>query len=264
MNLNFSGKKYFKRRSAFTMIELLIYIAIFAASSMFLIGILMAVVNVQTRSSSSAEVDNQISFLAKIVQDRVRNSSLIDIPLGVSTTTLKLRMPSAALDPTILFSSGSLAYVKEGVSEPVVISVPKVLIDDFSFTTVSYGRGSSGVRVNIAVSYDTTNPGAKARRTTQSVVARISAASFDSNLLPIGGSLNVGGLGSEWQNGYFSGGIGIGAALPSTPARLKISGDIVFSDSVSGVIFKTPAGNCFRLTMDNDLRLATTSLATCP
>lgn len=264
MRAVFSRKKYFKRRSAFTLVELLIYVAIFAASSMFLIGILMVVVNIQTRNSSSAEVDGQISFLTKMVQDRVRESSLIDIPSGIATSTLKLRMPSAVLDPTLIFSSGTLVYVKEGANEPIVISTSKVQVDDFSFMKVSYGRGSSGVRINVAVSYDTNNIGAKARRTVQSVVARISAASFDSNLLPIGSSLSVGGQGSEWQYGYFSGGVGIGTAPPSTPARLGINGDIAFSSFASGVIFKTPNGNCFRLTMDDNLKLATTSLATCP
>ena len=173
-------------------------------------------------------------------------------------------MSSASFDPTIIFSSGTVVYMKEGVNEPVVLSSSKINIDDFSFTKMSYGIGSSGVRVNVALSYNTTNPGAKTRRTAQSVVARISAASFDSDLLPAtAGSLSIGGTGQEWQNGYFSGGVGIGVQPPITPARLKTSGDIVFSNSVSGVIFKTPAGNCYRLTMDDNLKLATSSLV-CP
>ena len=109
----------FKEEKGYSLIELLIYVAIFAGSAVFLTAILLSVTRIQTRQNSVNEVNNQISFVAGTVQQLVRDSNLIDMESGTATSTISLRMASSTLDPTLIYASGTAIYLSEGDSYSV-------------------------------------------------------------------------------------------------------------------------------------------------
>src|SRR3989344_1889985 len=82
----------------FTLVEILIYVAVFTASSIFLVGILTIVMRTQVRQSSLNEVNGQLSFAANTIQRVVQSASSIENEKGIASNTLMLRTQSSAED----------------------------------------------------------------------------------------------------------------------------------------------------------------------
>lgn len=252
-------------KTAFTLVEVLIYAAIFAVSAVFLIGILTAVINISGRQSSINEVNSQLSFINTTIQRLVRSASLVDMIPGVATTTLTLRMASATLDPTKIYVDDSLTaiYLAEGALAPVALTDSNVKVTNFLVTKYENPGGPTTVQVDLVLEYNTLNPKAKTSRTLKTAITKISAATFDSSILPNANNIyDIGNAVNTWKDAYFSGSLGVGTA-PGAAAKLRISGDIGFSNSSAGIIFVSPGGGCFRLTLNNSGNVATSSIS-CP
>lgn len=249
----------------FSLVEFMIYVGILAASAVFLISILVVFTNVHVRQSSLETVNSQVSFVNNTFQRMVRNSSLVNIPPGVSTTTLSLRMSSSTLDPTLIYldeSEGTL-YLQEGSSSAKPITDAAVSVDNFNVTKYENPGGHSVVQMDLALSYKTSNLRAEHSRSIRTAVSRVSAATFDSDILPNNdNSYDLGNAGSTWRDAYFSGNVGIGTS-PVTSARIKTTGDLAFTTSTKGIVFTTPDGTCLRLTLGNNGDIATSSVS-CP
>lgn len=268
--------KAMKRRAGFTLIELVIYIAIFGVSAVFLVAILTSVTRTQVRQASGNEVNQQLSFLSLTIQRLVRDASLIENETGVASTTLKLRMASSTLDPTLVYvdASSTAVYLQEGTSTAIRLTDDKVTVGNFSVTKQEPSGGLAVVQVDLTLDYNTTAVNAKASRTWNGAIARISAATFDSSVLPnITGNLDLGSASLNWANAYFSGDVTIGTngqlgvggnpSALSTTKVLATDGDIGFSTSTYGLILKSTAGSCFRLGV-SAAGAITTSSVTCP
>jgi Tfp pilus assembly protein FimT len=252
-----------KGKKGFSLIELLIYVAIFAASSVFMVGILIVFTQINLRQTAVNEVNNQVSFVKNTIQRNVRNSSIIDVPVGTSTSTLVLQMASSTLSPTTIYLEEDTVYLKEGDFSPIPLTDSNVVVDSFQVTKYENPGSYSLVQVNLTVSYNTLNEKAKFKRTINTAVGRVSAATFDSDIVPnINNSYNIGNASNKWKDAYFSGNVGIGTG-PVVGASLKTSGDISISDDSKGLILTSPGGTCYRITVLDGGNTTSTAVA-CP
>lgn len=250
-------------RKGFSLIELLVYVAIFVMSSVFLVSMFIIFTRIHVRQSSLNEVNSQVSFVNDVIQRLVRSSSVIGTAAGAATSTLTLRMASSTVDPTLVYFEGGVIYLREGEDEPIALTSSPLAVDDFSVTKYENEGGYSFVRFDLAVHYDAESEGAKFRRTLSSAVSRASAATFDSSVLPnSSASYDLGSATKSWQNLYISGGIGIGTQ-PVAAAGIKSADDIAFTTSSVGLILVAPNSSCYRLTVGNGGVFATSSVS-CP
>ncbi|MEK9173513.1 MAG: prepilin-type N-terminal cleavage/methylation domain-containing protein [Patescibacteria group bacterium] len=199
-------------RRGFTLIELLIFSAIFTVISVTFIAILISVTRVHVRESSNAEVNRQSQFLIHTIQRNIEESSLIDIEVdpvtGTKTTsTLVLRMPASSDDPsnfarTYIYASSGIAYIKtkdNGAPEP--LSTGRVKVDSLIFTKRSNPPGHDSVDISLSISYNTDNIQKKFAQVIKTSVARVNAATFDSNLIPASTTdLVIGTAAVEWRS----------------------------------------------------------------
>ncbi|MEK7464386.1 MAG: prepilin-type N-terminal cleavage/methylation domain-containing protein [Patescibacteria group bacterium] len=253
------------KNSGFTLIEVLIYTVIFAVSSVFLVGILGTITRVQSRQSSYNELSEQTSFLSNTIQRLVREASLVDMASGVATSTLTLRTTSSTLDPTTIYAdaSGTAVYIQEGTSTPIAITDSNVTVSNFSVIKFENAGGPSVVQVDVTLTYNTLNPQAQASKSLHFAVTKISAATFDSSILPnSNNAYDIGNSGNNWKDGYFLGSVGIGTA-PVSSAKLKTTGNISFSTSSAGIIFTAPNASCILLQVNSSYQLVTSTIA-CP
>ncbi|MDP3975229.1 MAG: type II secretion system protein [Candidatus Jorgensenbacteria bacterium] len=265
-----------KRTSGFTLIELIIYMAIFGVSAVFLVSILTSVTRTQVRQASGNEVNQQLSFVASTIQRLVQSASTIQNEAGVASTTLVLRMASSTLDPTKIYvdASSTAIYLQEATSTAIRLTDDKVAVGNFSVIKQEPSGGLAVVHVDLTLDYQTTAERARASRTWKGAIARISAATFDSGVLPnASGNLDVGSASLLWRDAYFSNSVTIGTngelgvgGNPSALSTTKIlvtNGDIGFSTSTYGVILVAPNATCYRVSVSNAGALSTTSF-TCP
>ena len=140
-------------KKGFSLIELLIYIAIFAGSSVFLVSIFLVFTRIHTHQSSLNEVNSQISFVNDTISRLVRESSVIDMTAGQATSTLKLRMASSSRDSTLIYLEDNRILLKEGSSDPIALTTDPVSVDDFSVTKYENPGGYSFVRFSVSMHY---------------------------------------------------------------------------------------------------------------
>lgn len=265
-----------RRQQGFTLIELIIYMAIFGVSAVFLVSILTSVTRTQVRQASGNEVNQQLSFVTVTIQRLVRSASQIENEAGVASTTLVLRMASSTVDPTKIYvdASSTAIYLQEATSTAIRLTDDKVTVGNFSVTKLEPAGGLAVVNVDLTLEYQTTAQTAKATRTWKGAIARISAATFDSGILPnSSGALDLGSASLLWRDAYFSGDVTVGAngqlgvggnpSALSTTKVLVTGGDVGFATSTYGIILKSTGSNCFRLGISNGGAI-TTSSVTCP
>ncbi len=262
-------KKFFVGQEGFSLVELVIYIAIFTVSAIFLVAILTSITKIQTRQGSTGEVNRQIGFVGDTLKQMVQNSSLVDMIFGTPTSTLRLRMATSTIDPTLIYLSGTTVYMQQGSSNPVPLTTSDVTVGNFLVTPYQNPGGTTIVQLDLSMTYNAGNPAAQLTRSLETSVARVSAAQFDSSVYPSSaGTLDLGTATNQWRNGYFSGALDVdGQTTMGTGAGgatvLKSYGNIGFSTSTFGVVFVTPSGSCLLMTMTNAGAIATSSVA-CP
>lgn len=205
----------------FTLVEILIYISIFVIIAGLSVGILLAITQINQRESAVTEVTGQMNFITQTINRLIRNSSNIEIAAGSTTSVLKLRMQDSAKDPTCLSLVGGVIKLAEGpdVSNPQNctsntsdMTNNRVVVDTLDFKKSTQYPGHDAVSFTLAISYNSTNPKSQLQRVFQSAIARVSAATFDSNLLPGSTTYEIGQSGSPWQKIYMADGT---AANPS-------------------------------------------------
>lgn len=144
------------------------------------------------------------------------------------------------------------------------------------FTKHSNPPGHDSVSVSFMVAYNTTNIKQQFSQTLQTAIARVSAASFDSNIIPLSSAqYKLGVSGNIWSsvndvinfsgsNVYFNG-VSVGVGL--VPTQLfqvgggGVAGDVYVGNAGNGLILKKPDGSaCVRLYYSNAGQLATSSI----
>ncbi len=201
----------------FTLVELLIYTGIFAVVSGLMIGILTTTLRVNQRESASAEATSQLNFILQTIQRLTRESSAIivnssstnfdtDDTVGSQQTRLVLRMKdsvgnnSTDRDPIVIYAENNVIKLSEGRGAYQRISDltnSRVLADNLKFTKYTQYPGHDTVAVDIQLTYNSQNPDSRVSRTLRTAIARVSAATFDSNLLP--------GADNTYEIGYLAG-----------------------------------------------------------
>ncbi|MDD5099240.1 MAG: type II secretion system protein [Candidatus Colwellbacteria bacterium] len=208
-------------RAGFTLVELLIYAAIFAVASGLLTGILVMISNVQTRENAAFEVTRQLQFITQRIQYAIRDASIVDSvyegsnPANPCSTycTVKLRVSDPDLDPTIISSDVNGVYITEGSNPRVTITSPNVKITSLVFNKVGNPGGLSTVTMDVAIRFNNADPVLQIAKTLSSAIAHVSAATFDTDLLPDSTETrSIGGSSLKWKDLILSDGITISGA----------------------------------------------------
>ncbi len=219
------------RRQGFTLIELLIFCVIFGLIAISFVTVLVSAIQIQVRQNSVAEVTQQSQLLLDTIQYYIQSASLIDLSSDTATTTLKLRMSSSTIDPTYIYLSGGIVYLKQtDAGSATALTSNRVSVSNFAFTKRANVPGHDSVNVGFTVAYNTTNIKQSFLQGLQISVARVSAATFDSNILPsANNTYKLGNAAQDWTSInntiYFSSSyVGIGASSPGQ--TLEVNGGV--------------------------------------
>ena len=144
-------------RRGFTIIELLVFAAIFSVVMIGFITVLIAVVRVQSRQASATDVETQGQFLLQQFQYYIQSARLVDMPQDAATGTLKLRTSTSSLDPTFITLATGTVYLQQGVGGALqALTSNKVTVSSSSFVRHYNLSGSSAAYGTDSVSYSFT------------------------------------------------------------------------------------------------------------
>ncbi len=221
-----------KKRKGFTLVELLIYIAIFSVVGGIMLGILSRSIRSNQAEVASNEVTSELNTVLTTIQNQVTQSSNLEVyqdlnHLISSTSTgtyLELRMSSTSTDPTCIYLNNNAVYMVQGQTNPSnaaqcnasdasPITTSQVVVNSLAFTKITIAGGHASVSISAQVTYNTTNPEFAISKTLQSAIGRVSAATFGDNLLPnADDTFDVGQISPNlrWRNGNFAGTVTVG------------------------------------------------------
>lgn len=206
--------KFLSGKGGFALTELLIYIGILGITAGVLVGILTSVTKTQVQESSQNDLSGQLNFITQAIQRKVKESSLIDIASGTPTSTLVLRMRDTSTN-TVYLSNGQV-YLMEGAGSPQALSSGNITVNSLQFKKFSQYPGKDVVQIDLAISANQLVSGQTISRSLRSAVSRVSAATFDADLLPGADNSYVVGNSSSnqrWKSGAFSGNVTVGGNI---------------------------------------------------
>lgn len=264
-------------KKGFTLVELLLYVAILTIVSGLFAGILATTTRVQVQESAASEVASQANFVLQTIQRLIQSSSNIEevcpspstsCPTGASgdnleTSTaeiayLKLRMPVATEDPTCISlianpndSTSAIIYVtqddpnndescknpdlnSDNLTNPAKVKVP---LNGLTFEQLTSPPGHDVVKVSLTLDFNTANPSAEVSKSLVTAIGRVSAATFDSPLIPSNtDNLSIGALTQSWKDLFLSGKLII--KDPANPATnpSNLNGIIFQPDNYNGQV----------------------------
>ena len=257
--------KKINNKKGFTLIEVLLYTAIFAIVGGLTTGILLTVTQVQQRESASAEVTGQLNFVMQRLRQIVSESSNIEIEAGITTSTLKLRMKDTAKDPTCLSLVSGVIKLAEGpgtnpnecTTTTSDLTSNRVIVDTLNFKKFTQYPGHDTLSLDIQMTYNSQNPKSRVQRTLSSAIARVSAATFDSDVVP-GGVYNytLGQAGAPWQKVIMADGT---AANPSYTFGSNTGLGLFAASSTTILGFTTAGAERMRIDASGNVGIGTTA-----
>ena len=282
----------------FTLLELVIFMAIFALISISFVAVLISILRVQNRETSLAEVNRQSQFVLTTIQRYIEESSLIETQVSdTATSTLILRMASSTdysyspnppplgtytFSPspakTFIYLANNKIYLKEFQNgDPQALTSDRVVVDQLDFKKHANPGGHDSVDIVLALHYNSPNIQKRFAQLLQTSVGRINAATFDSNIMPSSTNLSIGSQGYPWNsiNGiinFSNGNVGVGGVADAN-YKLSINGGVSALGNPSyfagrvGINFDPnnpgPNGNGQQqLTVNGNIRLISGSIGT--
>jgi hypothetical protein len=239
-------------------------------------SIFTSVSGVAVRQSSMAEVQSQSQFVLQTIQHYIERSSMVSTTVDEATPTLVLRMSSSTEDPVVINMNGSAIQLKIGSDAAQNITSSRIEISGLSFTRRSNPGGKDSVSVSLALSYVTSNPSQRYSQSVRTSVSRVSAAVFDSDVIPdVGSSYRLGTAWEDWRAindaiFFSSSSVGIGPSSFMPQAKLHVQGnmevgpgDLYTDSSAYGPVVRSPNNTCWRITVNDGGKVGGESVA-CP
>lgn len=219
---------------AFTLIEILIYTGIFAIISSLLVGMLVIFSRIDATQNATAEVANQANFVLSQIRRLTAASSAFEVRDVAGQTELWLYLKNYTTNPSKISLSGGAMTLSEAGGPATPLTTSRVVVDSLVFEKFANPPGPDVVSVNMVISYNAGSPAESHSRNFRTAIARVSAATFDSDIVPNSdNSLDVGVSGQRFKNAVFSGGIGLGIDVPISPVRLEIDGGMRLNTAIA-------------------------------
>lgn len=144
-------------KKGFTLIELILYIAIVGIISLVLIVFLGDLLESRIKNQTIMEVEQQGELIMQRVLQAGRNANFITSPAtSTSGGGLTLVMVSSTLNPTIFALSGGAITLKEDGLNTYDLNNNKVLVSNLVFSNLSRVGTRGNFRVSFTVSASST------------------------------------------------------------------------------------------------------------
>ena len=122
----------------FTLIELILYIALLSALLLALSGFYGLVLRGRAKAQSIAEVEQSGSQIVQIITQTVRNSTAINSPgIGTSASSLSVNVVNVSQSPTVFDLATGIVRIKEGTAATVDLSNSRVVVSNLTFSNLS-------------------------------------------------------------------------------------------------------------------------------
>jgi len=238
------------------LVELLIYIGVFAILAVIFSGILVTFTRVNVDQVARGEVAAQLNFAFQTIQRFVSDASAVlavsaiedtdlgvswdeaDINLGAPQKYLVVKLPAddnssnSITTPAIIYEENGRVIIRRGRGaanhSKDAVTTDKVRVDKLTFTKFINYPGRDIVEINLTMSFNSEKPIEKISRRLVLGVGKAYAATFDTDLLPgtdAGPSIGQGT--KKWLDAFFAGNLTVDGNASLKTANIGSSGTII-------------------------------------
>ena len=146
------------RKSAFTLIELALYIAL-AAVVLFGSSTMMSLIfEARTKDMVVNEVEQQGDAVLQIITQSLRNATAVNYPTpGNSTSSLSINTSVGANNPTVFNLVDGAIFMKEGAASAVALTNSRVAVATLNLQNLAELGANDNLRVAFTVAYNSTS-----------------------------------------------------------------------------------------------------------
>lgn len=147
--------KYFRAQKGFTLVEMVLYVALCSIILVSLSGFLSFLLESRVRSQAINEVNQQGFQVMHLITQTIRNGRSIEVPLtGVTASTLSLTTPNALLNPTVFSLSSTTVMISEGGKPAIPLTNSRIAVTGLSFQNVSSALSiEKSIKISFTVTY---------------------------------------------------------------------------------------------------------------
>lgn len=158
-------------RRGFTLIETVIYIALFAITMMFVIVVFYQMMDSQDRNRGRLEVETEANFLMQKIRWAVNDAQSISVPAaGATSTQLSVVKNGYASNPIAFRLASSSLQISKGGGDYSVLPSQKTRVDSIVFEHLApVNSQKDGLTITLKMSYgllDNPVPASTTLRTT--------------------------------------------------------------------------------------------------
>lgn len=134
-----------KNNQGFTLVETIVYIAIFAIVAGALVTFILNINSSRLHSQTMLEVKGHGADLMRTLTTAIKNATAINSPgTGSNSGVLSINTPDVTKNPTVFSANGEALFITEGVNTALALTNNKVKITNLTFTNLTR-TGTKGV-----------------------------------------------------------------------------------------------------------------------
>lgn len=138
--------------NGFTLVEVIIYVAIFSIFVGSLASFSNLINSSRTNNQITLEVNNQGNQAVRVITQSIRNATAINSPtVGTNSSSLSINTTTPSKNPTVFSVSGGILYITEGVSAQVALTNNKVSVQNLSFNNLSKPSTSGSIQIRFTL-----------------------------------------------------------------------------------------------------------------
>lgn len=150
--------KKIKLNRGFTLVELLLYIALVSFVILSLSVFFSMILSSRVKNQTIAEVEQQGARTMQTIVQSVRNAESINSPAqGANASSLSLHSLTGSIDPTVFDLSGGTIRIKEGSGLEINLTSPRIIASGLDFYNLSRDDSPGAIRITFTLTLS--NPG---------------------------------------------------------------------------------------------------------
>lgn len=152
--------KIVKEKSGFSLVETLVYIAIFSVLIISITSFFGTMSSSRIRNQLTLEVNDQGAKVMKTITQALRNASQVNSPtIGNTGASLSLVTVNPVTSPTVFSLNNGAISVTEGSGSAVVLTNNKVIVSGLTFSNLSHPSTPNIIKISYTVTSSTTASG---------------------------------------------------------------------------------------------------------
>jgi len=151
-------------QKGFTLIEVILYITIFAMIIGAIAGLTILTVSQRQKNEVISSVNYQGEAVLSLLSQTIHQASSINAPsLGTSSGALSLTMPTQSVNPTIFssYNDGSTTHLEISQGSPAVNSYltnSHVTLSNLNFSNLGLSGTRGSIQISFTLSYLSSSP----------------------------------------------------------------------------------------------------------